>query len=483
MKKLIYCLSVLLATGCTNEVPNQKQVEERAVKEVRDAELLISPHSLTLDGSDATKVATLFQKKGRPSMSRSGAVLVSPNIIDVKDDFTGETLAYIVNWSDNGGFSIISSTKMTEPLLAYSESGYFDVEEASTDWILDRIKTEIRYALDNPNDSIRLLHALSWAMYEMPVGETYILESRAASSNINQWIADKIARMQAKGYKYCGKISWAASHLTEREYKALCADVSSHCDPQYDYTETSLCFTKDEYDTSIGPFVETQWGQGGVPGLNISASNHIAGCGPVAIAQIMNYYTYPSKYNWARLFEMTSVNGDMSYARELMDDIYLYAQPTFNTGGTSVTDGNARNVFNKMGYTVNNLQSASVSSMMSAIKSGKPFYMSGRNSSTGNEHAWICDGYQKQLKTAIVSFIPRPGLILDIEEDDGIFFDYAFKYVGLNPSYDAYAAYTDYFHMNLGNNGTSDGWYLFNSYGGSIAGYNASINMIVPTKP
>lgn len=399
MKKLFFCLVGILAAGCTNEVPNQNPVEDGTVKEVRDAELLISPNSLTLDCSDATKVAALFQKKSNHLTSRSGSVLVSPSVTDVKDDITGETLAYIVNWSDKGGFSIISSTKMTEPLLAYSESGCFDVEETSSDWILDRIRTEVKFALENPNDSARRVHALSWAMYEMPVGEIYISESRSASSNINQLIADKIARMEAKGYKYCGKISWASYYLTEREYKALCEDISSHCDPQYDYTETSLCFTKEGYDTSIGPFVKTQWGQGAVPGLNISASNHIAGCGPVAIAQIMNYYKYPSKYNWAKLFEVTSVNGDMSYVRELMDDIYLYTQPTFNTGSTSISDGNAKNAFNKMGYTGNTLQSASVSSMMNAIKSGKPFYMSGRNSSTGGEHAWICDGYQKQLKT------------------------------------------------------------------------------------
>lgn len=487
MKKFLCMLLTAVLAGCTNESPVNPEPEPCPVETVADAGLLIDPQSRTLDSSDAAKVAMLFQKRATGASSRTVGGSSSPIVTTITDETSGNPLLYIVNHGDNGGFAIVSASKMTEPLLAYSESGNFEVNTSSaSSELLEGMKDEVRNAIAHPSDSLKRRYAFSWAMFESPVGETYISQSRAGSADVNQMIATKIAKMEAKGYKYAGKLSWAQSHLTASEYEALCRDISSHCDPQYDYKETSLCFTKDGYDVSIGPMLKTHWHQNYPFNIAIDMTYGVAGCGPIAIAQICYYHKYPTKYNWNTIPLNPVTTCDALTA--LMTDITRYSNPTIvlrdpdkrTKASTGISIDNAKNTFDKMGYSKSVISSVSVNSMKSAITIGKPFYMQGYNGGSG--HAWVCDGYQKQLKTAIVSFLPQAGIILDQDPGDP-YFDYQIKYVGDNPSFSAGASYTDVFHMNLGWNGQSDGWYMFNSYGGSVAGYNTNFQMLVPTKP
>ena len=480
MKKLLCMLLTAVLAGCTNESPVNHEPETCPVEPAADARLLIDPQSRTLDSSDAAKVAMLFQKRATGSSSRTGGGSSYPIVTTITDEASGNPLLYIVNHGDNGGFAIVSASKMTEPLLAYSESGNFEVNTSSaSSLLLEGMKDEVRNAIAYPSDSLKRRYAISWAMFESPVGETYISQSRAGSTDVNQMIAAKIAKMEAKGYKYAGKLGWAQSHLTANEYEALCRDISSHCDPQYDYMETSLCLTQEGYDVSIGPMLKTQWHQGAP--YNCSAENGVAGCAPIAIGQIMCYHRFPSKYNWESIGNLVDVTDDSSGFYIMMKDIYSYSSPVYTETSTIVSDSKVVDIFKRMGYEVDGFKSSSISSMMASIKSGRPFYMSGRKAD-GGQHAWVCDGYQKQVRKAIVSFIGHPGMLLDQDPGDP-YYDYAIKYVGENPSYDAYASYTDCFHMNMGAKGVYDAWCTFNIYGGSVAGYKDNLNMIVPVKP
>lgn len=46
------------------------------------------------------------------------------------------------------------------------------------------------------------------------------------------------------------------------------------------------------YEYKIGPYINVRWGQSGIEGK--FCPNHIAGCSPVAMAQIMSHFKYPS---------------------------------------------------------------------------------------------------------------------------------------------------------------------------------------------
>ncbi|MEZ3598823.1 MAG: Spi family protease inhibitor [Paramuribaculum sp.] len=123
MKKLLCMLLTAVLAGCTNESPVNHEPETCPVEPAADARLLIDPQSRTLDSSDAAKVAMLFQKRATGSSSRTGGGSSYPIVTTITDEASGNPLLYIVNHGDNGGFAIVSASKMTEPLLAYSESG------------------------------------------------------------------------------------------------------------------------------------------------------------------------------------------------------------------------------------------------------------------------------------------------------------------------------------------------------------------------
>lgn len=87
-----------------------------------------------------------------------------------------------------------------------------------------------------------------------------------------------------------------------------------------------------------------------------------------------------------------------------------------------------------------------------------PVYMRGEDGSDG--HAWVCDGYKYIRDMGMATLIPNPK-------------DPRFRLEEKSPNgYMAYGLYInqisanagEYFHMNFGWGGGSDGWYNRNVY-------------------
>lgn len=493
-KSLLYVTGVFIA-GCSSNTIDEPQTQPLIEENLSKQELLINPESTSLDEIEATNVATLFQQNGFPNRSRGINSLSVPRTKEVTDENSGDALFYVINWPADGGFVVVSSTKNTSPVLAFSEEGYFDLNERTDIHSLFVImKEHVKIAKNVTTDSLRREHALEWAMYEMPTDGEPLAASRATSAETERIISTKIAKMQSKGYKYCGKLSWAANYLTAKEYQALCRDIESQGDPQYDYMETTLCFTKDQYDASYGPLLATtpKWHQGdpynSVPVLKeLGLKNPVAGCAPVAIAQIANYHRYPAKYKWDNLYEM-AVNGICYNLHELFYDIDVYCKTEFKEGKGTTKVSNAAAAISGLGFKSSGVQNPSVSLMSSNISNSNPFFMCADSTYTDKEgkivgHAWVCDGWQNRMKTAVVSFIHNPKILVDKDKNDP-YYDYPIKFAGPNPGLEAGATPTDYFHMNLGWDGESNGWYLFRDiYGGNVANFSKNFKMITASKP
>ena len=105
---------------------------------------------------------------------------------------------YVVNYSNNAGFMVISATKDYEPVLAYSEQGAFDVTAAENSGLsvwLDEQKYNIDKASSFP-DSLKLKFRSRWMEYtdakkEMPQTRAYSDVINLVSSQYNQWIAER----------------------------------------------------------------------------------------------------------------------------------------------------------------------------------------------------------------------------------------------------------------------------------------------------
>lgn len=479
MKKVLCMLLTALLAGCANDAPEAPAPEICPVEDDASSELLIDSRSKTVDSSDALKVATVFMEKESPD-SRA-KILALPEVKTVLDRETGMELLHVINWPGEGGFVIVSATKSAPPVLAFSESGSFPIGETEpASDLLEGLKMSVRALSELPEDSLLRINALNWALYEKP--EPVSVLSRSISMEMQEKMNKKIAKMKAAGWNCAGNITAARYRLPDNEYEALFRDASQWSDPQYNIEEVSLCFIKEEKLNITGPLLTTQWHQKApynvVPVIRKpSIKNPVAGCAPIAIAQIANYHRFPAKYKWGNLFDY-AVNGLAMNLYELMGDISDYCKVDFGEGRGTVSTNMVPVAFQKLGFANAALRSISLPLMSSLIKSKNPFYMRG-NGSDG--HGWVCDGYQERRFPGIISVVAVKSPMIDLgyDEETG-YFDISFNYYSKEES----GILPDYFHMNMGNgkNG-GDGWYHY--FDGKITGIKYPNNQqIIPiTRP
>jgi len=479
MKKFLCMLLTAVLAGCTNDAPEEPVPEICPVEDDTTSGLLIDSRSKTVDSSDALKVAMAFM--GKESGHSRAQILALPQTETVTDPETGKELLHVVNWPGDGGFVIVSATKSAPPVLAFSESGRFPIGKTEpTSDLLEGLKMSVRALSELPEDSLLRVNALNWALYEKP--EPVSALSRSISMEMQEKMNKKIAKMKAAGWNCAGNITAARYRLPDNEYEALFRDASQWSNPQYNIEEVSLCFIKEEKLNITGPLLTTQWHQEApynvVPVIRKpNIKNPVAGCAPIAIAQICNYHKFPAKYKWNNLFDEAD-NGLKGNLYELMGDISDYCKVDFGEGRGTVTTNMVPVAFQKLGFANAALRSISLPLMSSLIKGKNPFYMRG-NGSDG--HAWVCDGYQERRFPGIVSVVAVREPMVDIGYDrETGYFDIGFNYYSKEES----AILPDYFHMNMGNgkNG-GDGWYHY--FDGKITGIKYPNNQqIVPiTRP
>ena len=449
MKKILFIISaltMLLAQSCTNQDSGLSDSASNQNLETNSS-LYIEREPSTITSVDANKVATLFFTGN----STSTRCITDNEVTEVRDNLTNKTLLYIVNYGQNKGFVLISASKNTSPILAFSDTGHFSLSEKSASSVfISKYKECIRKAMVCTSDSLRLKYALQWASFE----KTDIpMVSRAISSDIQEKKNQEIAYKKAQGYRYLGNITAAQYYLPQDQYKSLLKEMESCSDPQYNYMDVVQLFTKTITQKSIEALLKTEWHQR-YP-FNVDAPNHLAGCVPIAIAQITYYHKYPSKYNWSQIGINPSLNDAFSY---FIKDIRNMCVIEYGENGTSSNHIKARDTFRALGYSANITGSPTEDKLSSQIIQKNPVYIRGANSEAG--HAWVCDGYRYTESKSVATFIPNPN-------------DPRFKFEEKTPNgfvdYSLHLQNTDssigkFFHMNLGWGGDSNGWYNYTTY-------------------
>lgn len=484
MKKFILPILAVISVGCTDVSHNDSKPEVSPVSELIEFQDLINEDSETLDATDAVKVASLFQRRENDCVSRANYNIGIPDIRPILNEVTGVPIMYVVNWPNNGGFVVVSATKMATPILAYSETGNFDAETDSPALsLLESLKAGLSYVIENPADSLLQNNAIGWDVYENHFSTSML--SRALSTEMQQKMQQKISKMKAAGWNYVGNITAARYRMPDSEYQALYRDAMQFSDQQYDIEEVSLCFIKDERMTTVGPLLTSSWDQNITPynlvailDYGISINNQPkAGCTPLAIAQIANYHKFPTKYKWEELFVEAS-NGIQYNLHELMKDISDFCDAEFYAGKTSVAKGKDVKAFQQMGFQDVNECSVSFQTMVNRISTNNPIFMRGHGSEGG--HSWVCDGYQERRFPGVISVVANsmvPKFEMDTETG---YYDINFYYNSTSQS----ASLPDYFHMNMGNGEDGgDGWYHYFNNSMNIPKYPNDQNIIPVTVP
>lgn len=448
-KILFYTLLLILILSCSESFEH----DENSSTAIETAIPLVSPQKINqkkvlISSGDAQLVASIFLKKGNTSATRN---VNQSQVSTFYDEETGNPLIYIVNFSNNNGFVIVSASKKYYPVLAFSTTGTINPNtESAAQLYLKEYKEAVKEAVLVDGDSLRTKYALQWAMFE----QTSPTLTRSLPNELLPQIQAEINRKQAMGYTHLGNISAAASFLPANDYQALLNEMRDVTDPRYDYMEVNQFFIKSyDYET-VGPILQTNWGQGSP--FNVDAVNGYAGCVPIAVAQIAYYHKYPNRYNWDNIpSNPTSIdNTDFTY---FIKDIRNLCQVTYGIEGTSSNIEFARDAFSALGYNAS-IVNYTNSTIRSSIISGNPIYLHGVNSYNIG-HAWVCDGYMDKKHEASISFIPSANdPRFEFEYNPGsIFADYNTH--AYSPAWVLNGQYGEFFHMNLGWFGNSNGWF------------------------
>lgn len=449
MKRIIIYFSLFLAFVSCSDVTDALDCEYSGLETVQmTREVGIERNKIVLSEEDADIVASLFVKKGENRMTRS----VSQRQVSViYDEVTGNALIYVIHFGNDQGFVLVSASKKYYPVLAYSETGNFVYDESSPAQLyVNDYKEIIKSALIDESDSLRTKYALEWAMFEQP-NNTF---TRSVPSELASSIQAEIRRKEAMGYTHIGNLRDVAPYLPSAEYQSLLNELQDITDSRYDYMEVNQFFIKSYNYELIDPLLRTNWHQGSP--FNIDAPNYYAGCVPIAVAQIVNFYQYPDFYNWENITDDIEGldNSDFFY---FIKDIRNRCDVTYNATSTGSTIEKAQTAFANLGYNAS-IVDYTKDILKNFVYIRRPIFLKGFNS-FGEGHAWVCDGYMNRRYDASISFIPSPNdprFRFDIVPGN-IFLDYdsrAYESSWLEPF-----LYGEFFHMNMGWGDDNTSWY------------------------
>ncbi|WP_455670197.1 C10 family peptidase [Phocaeicola faecalis] len=460
MKKLLFLLCLLALNACSSQEDIKMQNEESTLS-YTPAYITVPDTCRNVTTQTAENIAHSF------FMNQTSTRSTARNIhyIHTFSSENGTPLFYIVNYKDRKGFIIISATKDYTPILAFSETGNFDIthinETGVSVWLKEQ-KVSIASAEQLP-DSIKMKYRAMWTAYNthqeelIPKEQSRSMEDvyKLIGNSVNQWISEGYIVYRLSEYKNTDEFS----NLPQEVQTKLLTLPLGYANPNYGgREEVSFILKKTAETYTYGPLLQTTWGQ--TNGYNQYTPNQYpAGCVAVAMGQIIKYHQSSSNYNWSAMANNTATSETARLLADIGSAVHMNYGP--NGSGSTITE--AYNAFkNSYGYSNVKLISHDKEAVMNQIKNNYPVYMRGGDTNGGGGHAWVCDGYQTVINA--FDFIKLMTL-----EDCPI--GYEPKMFSNPYTYPSEPLPFTVFHMNWGWEGSYNGYYSGtnpNSYNFSI---------------
>lgn len=428
-------MGVVVATTFFSCNQSDEITPDTPSKQIIQEDELIERNILNLSSVDASKLAKRFAKNEYEGESRSTSTINIKDIQTITSE-TGEALMYVVNYEDNKGFTVISATKNYTPVLAYSDKGNLNINDASfrDNIFMDEYKEHIESIVYEENDSLRLRYAIDWSLYEKTPA---MIESRTYSdTEIQQKLEEARTYYRNLGYEVHSLsaapylIPAANGQTAEQRATGFVNDICMHTSPQYDCMDVTLLLVKRTYDEH-GPYIQTAWHQNRP--YAIGTPYGTAGCMKIAVTQLMYYYKHPSDaFTWNNInldwgdYYSEPTNEEKRFMTEIGTSLnQVYEVP----GETEISLPHMKTTLRDRGYLVDELAYNRYNAM-EYIKSNIPLIMYGKKDNKYS-HVWLCDGYRHPKVQYAAYMINR-------DFDDYTFFSGMTDDSG------------EYFHMNMG---------------------------------
>lgn len=391
-------------------------------------------------------------------------------------------LMYVINYTDRG-FVVVSATKDYYPIIAYSDESNLDISKGipGLDAWIEEAKTQIEESSEK-SDSVKTQIRNLWEKESISSNQTKNDITRSGSLTD----ADIACYMRCEDllnqYGYEGDQGWHFVPLSDARqvfeekgfsgiYQNLCYSAEfNHSLASNSVLGYKICTTK----RKVGPLIKTNWHQNSP--FNNYCNGSPAGCGAIAVAQVVYYHQYPQLYTYNGIsFEINSIPKESNanspqglFVRMIAD----YIGTHFTSGYSYTTPGGIEDGMKMIGYDVSTGDEDEWMRVNNELFSGKnPIIMLGNEDNLsflpgalqyiGDSHYWICDGADETTFNVLFLFTEwQPyGKGQFVPGWNSIDDPYTF---GGSVGY-------EYFHINWGWGGSSNGWFgdVSNSKNGS----------------
>lgn len=381
-------LSLCFYSCMIEETPPQSNNQDTAETE----EIFLSKIDTAeiVDVPKAIHVAQMFLEKKELTKSVPTDKEIK-EVIPVTDE-KGQPNLYIVNYTDNKGFILISSSQDYNPILAFSNSGNFNMDEidktGASIW-LENQKAIIKYATELP-DSIKRQYRKLWSEYN--ILQQKITPTRS-NEDVYNLVSNYIHQWEAEGYNVFRYSDVNNTTFFNDLPSNLIISIRQAVDSAHpDYggraNNTFILARRNENYKSVGPLLQTHWSQQN--GYNqYTPHNYPVGCVAVAMGQIMKYHEHPQRYYWDQMANDYATSTTAEFLYEIGQQVNM----KYDADGSSSNINKALDAFqNYFGYSAAQKISHSSIKVIGELNKNTPVYMRGSESITEG-HAWVCDGY------------------------------------------------------------------------------------------
>lgn len=456
--KIVFLCAVVLVSACSKE--NDPYSEGFLPSEIEK----VSAKKTFVSKKEAIHVAEVFFRthtdKDIITKSETG-LFTAPASIKTLEEDTGDPMIYVLNYQ-GGGYALISATRDYVPVLAYSDKGFF---ELSADmgplaiWF-EETKVAIRTHKELPDESKDNIRRM-WDRFE-----TQNIQSHPASALRSfMYMSDAYSNRSSQLYYQYGHLGWnkimpllyAGSYIDMNNYSYLCDLANSYGSP----LEYTIVVVKSATDFSydIGPLLTTHWHQSSPYNSVCNSHNYDAGCGAVAMAQIMNFHKFPQSvsYNnvaidWNDMPNYATTGSSGGSAPYLIAATGLALNTIYTSVGSAALLSQVDNAFRSFFYSVTDVDH-DADGVKYQISQQRPVMMFGSSSSIPvyqslKGHYWVCDGvkHDRFSDSYFVEFINPSN------------YSYSTKgHTSLTEPLVTTTSYGPFFHMNWGWRGSNEG--------------------------
>lgn len=241
---------------------------------------------------------------------------------------------------------------------------------------------------------------------------------RSNTNDRNTMTSSQVTAAKAKG--------WLPKHLVERTWEEYAGTEPLPVVITDELIRDSLVvLSQFVFPEEVKPLIKTQWGQHYPFNLlcpetdNNNGENtyKLAGCGPVAMAQVVNYHRYPSmspdgkyEYDWRQMFHSLTSNvqkeGIVAVAKLISDcGVSSFTEYGDERSSTSLSYimgamkrlfgySNYMSIYNRSDFETPKRDSLYRQLIFSELKAGRPVLYRGTNEK-GEGHLFIIDGCKK----------------------------------------------------------------------------------------